>query len=119
MNYIRYWQASGESLKTSIRVKTRLAQIVQEGRFRGGGVPYGYQLVKNGRLGKKNKELFDLVVEQEEAAVVRRIFDLADQYGYGGRRISTELLHAGIVNQRTESPSTTLPFKTYCEISPI
>lgn len=104
MNYIRYWQASGESLKTSIRVKTRLAQIVQEGRFRGGGVPYGYQLVKNGRLGKKNKELFDLVVEQEESAVVQRIFDLADQCGYGGRRISTELLHAGIINQRTGEP---------------
>lgn len=104
MNYIRYWQASGESLKTSIRVKTRLAQIVQEGRFRGGGVPYGYQLVKNGRLGKKNKELFDLVINPDEAAVVQRIFDLADQYGYGGRRISTELEQNGVVNQRTGEP---------------
>ena len=39
LNYIRYWQASGESLKTSARTKTRLSQIVQEGRFRGGMVP--------------------------------------------------------------------------------
>lgn len=46
MNYIRYWQASGESLKTSIRTKTRLGQIVQEGRFRGGCAPYGYHLIK-------------------------------------------------------------------------
>lgn len=104
MNYIRYWQASGESLKTSVRVKTRLAQIVQEGRWRGGGVPYGYQLVKNGKLGKKNKELSDLTIEPEEAAVVHRIFDLADHYGYGGRRISSELYSAGIVNQRSGEP---------------
>ena len=27
LNYIRYWQASGESIKTSIRTKTRLGQI--------------------------------------------------------------------------------------------
>ena len=31
MNYIRYWQASGESLKTSIRTKTRLGQLTGEG----------------------------------------------------------------------------------------
>lgn len=27
MNYIRYWQASGESLKTSVRTRTRLEQL--------------------------------------------------------------------------------------------
>ena len=43
-NYLRFWQASGESIKTSIRSKTRLGQIVQEGRFRGGTAPYGYWL---------------------------------------------------------------------------
>ena len=48
MNYIRYWQASGESIKTSVRTKTRLGQIVQEGRFRGGTVPYGYRIEKQG-----------------------------------------------------------------------
>lgn len=41
LNYIRYWQASGESKKTSIRTKTALGQMVKEGRFRGGTVPYG------------------------------------------------------------------------------
>ena len=33
MNYIRYWQASGESLKTSMRVKTRLSQLTGEGCY--------------------------------------------------------------------------------------
>ena len=101
MNYIRYWQASGESLKTSVRTKTRLAQIVQEGRFRGGSAPFGYKLVKNGRVGKKNKELYDIEVEPTEAMVVREIFDLADRFGYGGRRISSELIAKGIKNERT------------------
>lgn len=104
MNYIRYWQASGESLKTSIRTKTRLGQIVQEGRFRGGCAPYGYQLVKRGRLGKKNRELYEIEINPDEAAGVREIFNLADKYGYGGRRISSELKAKGIVNLRTGEP---------------
>ena len=104
LNYIRYWQASGESIKTSIRTKTRLGQIVMEGRFRGGYAPYGYQLVKKGRIGKKNRELFDIEVNPLEAAAVRRIFDLADQYGYGGRRTSTILKEEGIINLRTGEP---------------
>jgi len=41
-NYIRFWQADGESKKTSIRTKTALGQMVQEGRFRGRTAPYGY-----------------------------------------------------------------------------
>ena len=36
MNYIRYWQASGESLKTSVRTRTRLEQLTGEGHYTGG-----------------------------------------------------------------------------------
>lgn len=104
MNYIRYWQASGESLKTSIRTKTRLGQIVQEGRFRGGSPAYGFRLVKKGRLGKKNRELYDIEINPEEATAVKRMFDLTDRYGYGGRKISTLLKNEGIVNLRTGEP---------------
>ncbi|WP_303095213.1 recombinase family protein, partial [Ruthenibacterium lactatiformans] len=75
LNYIRYWQASGESLKTSARTKTRLSQIVQEGRFRGGIVPYGYRLEKQGRFNKKNHEVNEILVDPDEAAVVRIIFE--------------------------------------------
>lgn len=39
LNYIRYWQASGESIKTSMRVKTRMEQLTQEGHYTGGGSP--------------------------------------------------------------------------------
>lgn len=46
-NYIRFWQADGESQKTSIRTKTALSQMVMEGRFRGGYAPYGYRREKS------------------------------------------------------------------------
>ena len=104
INYIRFWQASEESNKTSIRVKTRMGQIVQEGRFRGGIVPYGYRIVKKGRVGKKNKELYDLEIDPEEAEIVRKIYDLSDRFGYGGRKISTTLMEDGIINNRTSGP---------------
>ena len=104
MNYIRYWQASGESIKTSIRTKTRLGQIVKEGRFRGGLVPYGYQLVKRGRLGKKNRELFEIEVNPDEAEAVREVYRIAEQYGFGGRSISSKLEEKGILNIRTGEP---------------
>ena len=103
-NKTDYWQASGESIKTSIRTKTRLGQIVQEGRFRGGKAPYGYQLVKKGRIGKKNRELYDIEINPAEAVAIRRIFDLADRFGYGGRKTSTTLQSEGIINLRTGEP---------------
>ena len=63
LNYLRYWQASGESIKTSLRVKTRLEQLTQEGYYTGGRVPFGYQAVKRGRINKKNHEVRDLAIE--------------------------------------------------------
>ena len=41
LNYIRYWQASGESIQTSVRVKTRMEQLTENGYFTGGKIPYG------------------------------------------------------------------------------
>lgn len=44
LNYIRYWQASGESIKTSVRTKTRLEQLTESGLYTGGSIAYGYRL---------------------------------------------------------------------------
>ena len=96
MNYIRFWQAAGESEKTSIRTKTRLGQIVQEGRFRGGTTPYGYRLEKQGRLNKNNQEVNEILIDEEEADVVRKIFDLYIAKGYGSHRIASYLTKQGI-----------------------
>jgi len=95
MNYIRFWQASGESEKTSIRVKTRLNQMTEEGLYTGGAVPYGYMLVKNGRLNKKGQEMRDLAVDPAEADMVRRIFRLTISEGAGSHQIASILNKEG------------------------
>jgi len=56
-NYIRFWQADGESQKTSMRTKAALGQMVEEGRFRGGSAPYGYDLVPSGTYNKRKHEV--------------------------------------------------------------
>ena len=70
MNYIRYWQASGESLKTSVRTRTRLEQLTGESHYTGGTVPYGYKRVRLGRVNKKNQEVCDLVIDEAEACLL-------------------------------------------------
>ena len=94
-NYIRFWQADGESEKTSIRTKTALGQIVEDGGFKGGIAPYGYDLVKSGRLNKKKHELYELAINEAEAAVVRIIFDKYVHEGFGAQRIATYLNKLG------------------------
>ena len=100
MNYIRYWQASGESEKTSIRVKTRLSQIVQEGRFRGGVPAYGYKTEKQGRLNNRGHEVLEIMVDPDEAAVVKLIFDKYIHEGYGSHRIANHLTDIGVKTRK-------------------
>ena len=94
-NYIRFWQADGESEKTSIRTKTALGQIVEDGGFKGGIAPYGYNLVKSGRLNKRKHELYELALNETEAVVVRIIFEKYVREGYGAQRIATYLNNQG------------------------
>lgn len=96
MNYIRFWQASGESEKTSMRIKTRMQQLTAEGSYTGGGVPFGYQLEKRGRLNKRGKEIYDLVINPVEAEWVVEIFEKTVKYGYGSHRLATYLNENGV-----------------------
>ena len=97
LNYIRFWQASGESEKTSIRVKTKHSQMVQKGLYRGGHVPYGYKLEHQGRTNKKNQQVRDLVIDEDEAIIVREIFDLLTNHGYGTNRVAQYLNGKGYI----------------------
>ena len=103
MNYIRFWQAAGESEKTSVRTKTALSQMVQEGHFRGGGVAYGFRIEKQGRMNKGNNEVYEILIDEQEASVVRTIFDLYTIKGYGSQRIATYLRERGIKTRRSEN----------------
>lgn len=95
-NYIRFWQADGESQKTAIRTKTALGQMVEEGRFRGGVAPYGYQLVPSGILNKRKHEVYKQVIDETEARVVRMMFNLCVGSGYGRFKIANFLTEQGI-----------------------
>ena len=103
MNYIRFWQASGESEKTSIRVRTKHSQMVQECQWRGGLVAYGYHLTQKGRVNKKNQPVPDLEIDEDEAKVVRDIYRLLMQEGYGTNRVAKYLNEKGIRTKRGTS----------------
>lgn len=103
MNYIRFWQASGESEKTAIRVKTKHSQMVQDGQYRGGLVPYGYRLEHLGRMNKRDKPVPDLVIDEDEANVVKIMFHLIVDEGYGTHRLANWLNERNIKTKRGTS----------------
>lgn len=96
LNYIRYWQASGESIKTSVRTKTRLEQLTESGCYTGGSIPYGYQLDKRGRMNKRNREVFDLVIDEDAAKIIQLIFDKYVFEGFGAQRLCRYLTEMNI-----------------------
>ena len=98
INYLRFWQAGGESEKTSIRVKAAHSQMTADGIWRGGKVPYGYRLVFKGRVGKKNRQLYDLEIDETQGAIVREVFDLVVHEGYGTLRA------ANFLNEKYPNP---------------
>ena len=95
-NYIRFWQANGESRKTSMRVKDCLSQLTEQGVYTGGVTPFGYKTVPSGRFNKRSKELLDLVIDPSEAPIVRMIFDKTVCEGYGSYRLASMLNSMGI-----------------------
>jgi site-specific DNA recombinase len=95
-NYIRFWQASGESEKTSMRIRTRIRQLTLEGCYTGGHVPYGYQLIKSERLNKRGNPISQLAIDPIEAENVRMIFSMTIYEGYGTYRLAEYLNQQGV-----------------------
>ena len=71
MNYIRYWQSGGESEKTSIRVRTKQRQMIEEGINITAVPPYGYKMVKTGIFTKRGVERKTYEIIPTEAEVVK------------------------------------------------
>ena len=91
LNFMRYWQAGGESEKTSMRVKAAHTQMTADGVWRGGARPFGYKLTHNGRVGKKNRPLYDLSIDEVEGPIVKELFHLVTHEGYGNLRAANYL----------------------------
>ncbi len=98
-NYIRYWQADGESQKISARTSNSMGVLTEEGCFTGGLCAYGYQYVKLGRTNRRKQEVLDLAICEEEADIVRLIFRLATEEGCGAQRIANQLNAKGVKNR--------------------
>ena len=119
INFMRFWQANGESRKTSARVKTRMNQLTLEGRYTGGNIPFGYKLVPSGNYNKRGKELKELAVEQDEAEIVRFIFDKTLKEGIGSYQLA-ELLNAKSIKThggsrfQSNTINRILKNRTYC-----
>jgi len=65
------FMAGEESKRISARVIPTMERVVREGRWPG-GAPFGYQVIQDRASPQRGK----LVVDEREAAIVRRIFDL-------------------------------------------
>lgn len=96
LNYIRFWQASGESGKTSTRIKTRLQQLVEQGVYAGGKVQYGYRLVNKGRTNKKGNPVKDKEIDPEEMLIVQEVHRRALYEGIGTYTMAEELNARGL-----------------------
>jgi DNA invertase Pin-like site-specific DNA recombinase len=96
LNYIRFWQNEGESKKTSMRVKDNQRELVKSGKFVGGKAPFGYELVPSGEVSNHGRLLKKLVIVEEDAAIVRKIYNYAIYQGMGYAKIAKQLNKEGI-----------------------
>lgn len=80
MTYIRFWQAEGESLKTSIRIKDANEKAVEQGKWRGGNPPYGYKSVSRGTLKGKGRPIFDVEIDLAAAEIVKKIYKMYQEH---------------------------------------
>ena len=96
INYIRVWQAAGESEKIAERVATRIQQLNSSGHYSGGTVAYGYRAVHKGRVNKKGQPVKDLEVAPEEAAIVQELFELAAFEGKSAYAMAEMLNNRGL-----------------------
>ena len=90
-NYIRFWQASGESEKTSIRIRNKMQQMIVDGFYTGGPVRFGYRLADSGQVNRKNQKIRKYEIDPDEREVLAMIDDMTINKGYGSWRLADYL----------------------------
>ena len=98
-NFIRYWQADGESQKTSMRVKEKRKQMTLDGLYGGGGIPYGFKLESTGLKNKRKMDLYTFAVDEDEAEIVRMMYAKCVNEGLGQWSLATYLNGLGLKNR--------------------
>lgn len=85
---LRYGNAQKSSSDTGKRVKDTAQKLVQRGKFMGGAAPYGYRLEFSGEISKHGRALHHLVIVEEQAEVVKYIYELSLNKEYGSTKIA-------------------------------
>ena len=88
MNFVEFWHAKQVSKNISKVVTDAMINIHEEGYWTGGNPPYGFE----NHPEKSNM----LKAIPEEAEVVKEIFDLYVNHGYGYLKISAHLNEKGV-----------------------
>ena len=95
MNYFQSWIAQYESIKTSIRIKNKFSVMNKNGEFTGGMPPFGYETYQTGEIKENGKMKYNLRINESEAKIVKIIFELAYNKGFGATRIANYLNEHG------------------------
>ncbi|MDE5588600.1 MAG: recombinase family protein [Acetatifactor sp.] len=95
MNYLRFWQASGESEKTSIRISSKMQQMQMDGMYTGGPVKFGYCLVDSGLVNRKGAPIKKYEIDPAEKEILDLIDELTVHKGYGAWRLADLLNKEG------------------------
>ena len=88
MNFIEFWSAKKSSQETKKRVTDAMINIHEEGYWTGGNAPYGFE---------NHPEISNMLKEvPHESQVVKEIYDLYVNHGYGYTKISSHLNDKGL-----------------------
>lgn len=119
MNYFQSWVAQYESVKTSIRVKSKMAYLNDQGEYTGGTPPFGYEVYALNIFNNKGKQKHDIRINKEEADIIKLIFDLCIKHNYGAGRIASYLNTNKYknrtdykINENKERTPTICPFRS-------
>nr|WP_162306402.1 recombinase family protein [Brevibacillus laterosporus] len=106
MATLEFGTAKEESRKISVRVSASHEQMAKDGAYRGGTPPFGYKHEKTGFYNKKGKELLKLVQCQEESLIIKDIFNMVFELGYGANRIARYLNEKKVPTRKSSNWST-------------
>ena len=87
-----------QSKENSKHTARAMRENARQGFFNGSAAPFGFQAVATEALGNRGRRKRKLVVDETEAAVVRRIYDLYLD-GYEGRAVGVKEI-AKILNEK-------------------
>lgn len=97
--YLRFWHADQSSEDTSIRVTNRQQIAFDNGEWTGGAIPWGFKLVPNGKIGKGNRMMMDLIKDEEDGRITSYIYSCLLKNGMGSYRLADQ------VNTRYPNPN--------------